>query len=78
MYVILPHVGQEIRVAAFDANPNVLRSSRATFTSSTGSALSEIRIVLPIPMFKIAPKPAALLTVPANNVPLSVIPRCSG
>ena len=45
-------------------------NSRATFTSSTGSALKEIRSVLPIPLLKIAPKPAALFTVPANNVPI--------
>lgn len=75
---IRPHVGQEINVAALLAKPNDLRSSRATLISSTGSADNEIRNVLPIPREIIAPNPAADFTVPANNVPLSVIPKCSG
>lgn len=75
---IRPQVGQEISVAALDARPNDFNSSRATFTSSTGSALNEIRSVFPMPLLKIAPSPAALFTVPANNVPDSVIPKCSG
>ena len=57
---IRPQVGQEISVA-LDARPNDFNSSRATFTSSTGSALNEIRSVFPIPLLKIAPRPAALL-----------------
>ncbi len=75
---IRPHVGHEISVAAFEARPNDFSSSLATFTSSTGSALREIRSVFPIPLLKIAPSPAALFTVPANSVPDSVIPRWSG
>ena len=58
---IRPQVGQEISVAALDARPNDFNSSRATFTSSTGSALNEIRSVFPMPLLKIAPSPAALL-----------------
>lgn len=58
---IRPQVGQEISVAALDARPNDFNSSRATFTSSTGSALNEIRSVFPMPLLKIAPRPAALL-----------------
>ncbi|MNR29243.1 hypothetical protein D3C85_1466200 [compost metagenome] len=70
-----PQVGQDTKVAAFEIRPKVFSSSRATFTSSTGSALSEIRKVDPIPMDKSAPIPAALFTVPENRVPASVIPR---
>ena len=58
---IRPQVGQEISVAALDARPNDFNNSRATFTSSTGSALNEIRSVFPMPLLKIAPRPAALL-----------------
>ena len=54
---IRPHVGHEISVAAFEARPNDFSSSLATFTSSTGSALREIRSVFPIPLLKIAPSP---------------------
>ena len=75
---IRPHVGHEINVAAFDDQPNDFNNSRATLISSTGSADNEIRNVLPIPLDIIAPRPAADLTVPANNVPDSVIPKCKG
>ena len=47
---ILPQVGHEINVAAFEESPNTFNSSLATFTSSTGSALKEIRSVFPIPL----------------------------
>ncbi|MNJ62085.1 hypothetical protein D3C77_579080 [compost metagenome] len=70
-----PQVGQDTRVAAFVIRPNVFSSSRATLTSSTGSALSEIRKVEPIPIERRAPIPAALFTVPENIVPASVIPK---
>jgi len=73
-----PHVGQEINVAILEARPKDFNSSRATFISSTGSAESEIRNVLPIPFDRMAPSPAADFTVPANSVPDSVIPKCSG
>ena len=75
---IRPHVGQEINVAALEARPNAFSSSLATFTSSTGSALKEIRKVLPMPLLRSAPKPAALLIVPEKRVPDSVMPRCKG
>ena len=47
-------------------------------TSSTGSAVSETRIVSPIPSTSSAPMPTALLIEPENGVPASVTPRCSG
>lgn len=72
---IRPQVGHEMSVAALEAKPKDFRSSLATFTSSTGSALSEMRMVFPMPLLKMAPSPAALFTVPANSVPDSVIPR---
>ncbi len=75
---IRPHVGHEIKVAASERSPNDFKSSRATLTSSTGSALKEIRSVFPIPLWRITPRPAALFTVPANSVPDSVIPKCKG
>ncbi|MNJ57401.1 hypothetical protein D3C77_529890 [compost metagenome] len=59
-------------------SPKVFSNSRATFTSSTGSALKDIRSVDPIPIVSNAPIPAALFTVPVNSVPASVIPRCRG
>ncbi len=55
-----------------------MRSSRATRTSSTGSAVSEMRMVSPIPSASRMPSPAALFTVPARSVPASVTPRWSG
>ncbi|MNE81153.1 hypothetical protein D3C80_1777830 [compost metagenome] len=73
-----PQVGQDISVGALEIRPKVLSSSRATLTSSTGSALREMRTVLPIPIESSAPIPAELFTVPANSVPDSVMPRCSG
>ena len=67
---IRPHVGHEISVAAFEARPNDFSSSLATFTSSTGSALREIRSVFPIPLLKIAPSPAALLPFRQTACPI--------
>ncbi len=57
------------------SEPERFQELLATFTSSTGSALKEIRNVLPIPFERIAPRPAALFTVPANSVPDSVMPK---
>ena len=75
---IRPQVGHAIKVAALLAKPKALSKDLATLTSSTGSADNEIRQVFPMPRLKIAPKPADDLTVPLNNVPLSVIPKCNG
>ena len=72
---VRPHVGQEINVAELAERPNTFNSSRATLTSSTGSALKEMRSVFPIHLLKRAQIPAALFTVPENKVPDSVIPK---
>src|SRR5437868_370292 len=58
--------------------PSDFKISHATRTSSTGSAVSETRIVSPIPSTSSAPMPTALLIEPAYGVPASVTPRCSG
>ena len=55
-----------------------MRISQATSTSLTGSAVSETRIVSPIPSISSEPIPTALLIAPANGVPASVTPRWSG
>ena len=49
-----------------------------TFTSSTGGADRETRIVSPMPRDSSAPKATADLIVPWNAGPASVTPRCSG
>ena len=46
--------------------------------SGTGSPSSETRIVSPIPRRRIAPIPAALLSVPYSREPASVIPTWVG
>ena len=58
--------------------PSAFRISKAVLISSTGSAVSETRIVSPIPSTSSAPIPTALLIEPENGVPASVTPRCSG
>ena len=54
------------------------RIAQATRTSSTGSAVSETRMVSPMPSASRAPMPTALFTVPDQAVPASVTPTCSG
>ena len=43
-----------------------------------GSAVSEMRIVSPMPSMSRLPTPMALLIEPLAGVPASVTPRCSG
>ena len=52
--------------------------AQATRTSSTGSAVSETRMVSPMPSASRAPMPTALFIVPDQAVPASVTPTCSG
>ena len=47
-------------------------------TVAEAQSLKEIRIVFPIPLFSKMPRPAALLIVPENKVPDSVMPKWSG
>ena len=49
-----------------------------TLHSSAGGALSETRMVSPMPSLSSAPKATADLMVPWNAGPASVTPRCSG
>ena len=58
--------------------PSALRISNAVLISSTGSAVSETRIVSPIPSTSSAPMPTADLIEPENGVPASVTPRWIG
>ena len=58
--------------------PSAFRISNAVLISSTGSAVSETRIVSPIPSTSSAPIPTALLIEPENGVPASVTPRWIG
>ena len=73
-----PHDGQAIMIGPRSRRPSALRISQATLTSSTGSAVSEIRIVSPMPSMSRLPTPMALLIEPLAGVPASVTPRCSG
>ena len=53
-------------------------SMMPTLTSSTGSSVSETRIVSPIPSARSVPIPTADFTPPIGIGPASVTPRCSG
>ena len=73
-----PQLGHAIMIGPRSRRPSALRISKAVLTSSTGSAVSETRIVSPIPSASSAPIPTALLIEPENGVPASVTPRWSG
>ena len=47
-------------------------------TSSIGGAVSDTRMVSPMPWASSAPIPTADLMMPSLGVPASVTPRCSG
>ena len=59
-------------------NPMYSSSLHPTFTSSTGGADSETRIVSPMPLASSAPNAKQLLMVPCHAGPASVTPRCNG
>src|SRR5712691_5080098 len=73
-----PQEGQDTKVSPPVRSPRALRMSIPTRTSSVGSALSETRIVSPIPSESSAPRPTADLIVPTPGVPASVTPRWNG
>jgi hypothetical protein len=75
---VRPHVGQLINVAPRCLSSSALRMANPARTSSTGSAVSETRIVSPIPSDKSVPIPTADRMTPSDIVPASVTPRCSG
>src|SRR5207248_2143015 len=64
-----PQLGQAIMIGPRSRKPSDLRISKAVLISSTGSAVSETRIVSPIPSTSSAPMPTALLIEPENGVP---------
>ena len=68
-----PHVGQEIKVAILEARPKDFNSSRATLTSSTGSAEGRYVMCFLYLLIGWLQDLFADFTVPANNVPDSVI-----
>ena len=68
-------LGQEMIFTPRWRNPRDLRISYPTFTSSTGSADNETRIVSPMPIHSRFPRPMADLMVPLTSPPASVMPR---
>ncbi len=73
-----PQLGQEMMSNLRGRNPMYSSSLQPTFTSSTGGADSETRIVSPMPSASSAPNARQLLMVPCQDGPASVTPRCSG
>ncbi len=73
-----PHDGHDTISRPRCRNPSDCRICRPTFTSSTGGADNDTRIVSPIPCDNSAPNATADLIVPWNAGPASVTPRCSG
>ena len=76
--LVLPQVGQETTSMPPVLKPRVLKISFADLISSTGSALNETRMVLPIPWPNIIPRPMEDLMFPDHTVPASVIPTWRG
>ncbi len=70
--------GQEMIFTPRWRMPIDFRMSQPTWTSSSGSADSDTRMVSPIPAQSRLPSPIALFTVPARLPPASVMPMCSG
>ena len=71
-------VGQLTKRTPAFLSPAALSMATPAFTSSTGSAVSDTRMVSPMPSISSVPMPTAELTVPWYAVPVSVTPRCSG
>ena len=62
-----PHDGHAIITGPRSRSPSAFRISQATSTSFTGSAVSETRIVSPIPSISSEPMPTALLIEPGER-----------
>jgi len=75
---IRPQVGHAISSGDVTRAPVAFKMSNATGISSSGSAVSETRIVSPMPSSRSVPMPIADFTVPYAGKPASVMPRCSG
>ena len=76
--LVRPQVGQEMTSMPSRRSPRLFKIWMPAFTSSTGSPVSETRMVSPIPLERMAPMPTADFTVPLQSVPASVMPTCSG
>ena len=75
---VRPQVGQEISSGPRSRMRRERSSSQATRISSTGSRVSEMRKVSPMPSKRRMPRATLDLTVPAMSPPASVTPRCRG
>ena len=74
-----PHDGHAMRSRPLRSRRPIASSSwRPAFASSTGSAVSEKRIVSPMPSASSVAMPAVDFTSPPGSGPASVTPRCSG
>ena len=71
-------LGQAMKLIPFERMPSDFRMSKPTFTSSSGSAAREMRMVSPMPSSSRPPSAMADFTVPERNTPASVTPRCRG
>ena len=76
--LVRPQVGQLISVGPYERRPKDFNISKPTFTSFTGSPVSETLIVSPMPSASNVPIPTADLMIPEFTVPASVIPTCKG
>ncbi len=74
----LPHVGQDTRSIPRPPRFNALRMAHPTWTSSTGSPVTETRSVSPIPSSRRIPRPTADLTEATPGGPASVMPIWRG
>ena len=72
------HDGQAMMLTPRWRRPSDFRMSKPAFTSSTGSAASETRMVSPMPAHSSEPMPIDDLMVPERRAPASVMPTCSG
>ena len=75
---IRPQVGQELSVGASGSRFSDDKIRRPASTSLTGSAVSDTRMVSPIPRSRSEPIPMADFITPICSVPASVTPRCKG
>src|SRR6266542_962901 len=73
-----PQDGQATRSSFLGRRPRAPRIALPTLTSSTGWAVSDTRMVSPMPSASSAPMPTVDLMMPSLGVPASVTPRWSG
>lgn len=77
-HAVLPQVGQAIKFGVFFNKPQHFNSCLTIVISFTGSPLTLMRIVSPIPSFNNVPSAMLLLIALPMKVPASVTPRCNG